>query len=84
MIQIKKYLLEKIAVAQTMTAGNVGGASNITQPDDDKYMQKSLTDLDGTADSVQVSTQQPTPIELTNHQKDYMMNARDRIDEMRR
>lgn len=84
MIQIKKYLLEKIAVAQTMTVGNVGGASNNTQPEDKEYMQKSLTDLDGAADSVQVSTQQPPPIELTNHQKDYMMNARDRIDEMRR
>jgi YD repeat-containing protein len=90
MLQIKKYLLNKIAAAQTMTAGNMGGAANRPEeelkPLQDEYQQASLTNLDGNNGNVQVQRpSQKTPARnLTNPQKDYMMNVRDRIDEMRR
>lgn len=91
MLQIRKYLLEKIAAtATTMTAGNMGGTINRheeeLEPLQDEYQQASLTNLDGNNGSVQVQLPTPkTPARnLTNTQKDYMMNARDRIDEIQR
>lgn len=91
MLQIRKYLLEKIAAtAHTMTTGNLGVPANKPQPKIDppqeEYQQASLSNLDGNNENVQV--QMPTPAKparnLTNTQMDYMQNARDRIDEIQR